>query len=119
MGSKSFRELIVWQRSDEVRRLVFDATDRFPAPQYKLIDQLRTAALSIPGNIAEGFGRRKPRDKARFYNMAKASAEELGDYVGFAYQRGFWVDVRVVLGKLDEVGRMLRSIIRKTDDMDG
>jgi four helix bundle protein len=119
VGSKHFRQLIVWQRADEVRQLVFDATDNFPIRQYKLIDQLQTAALSIAGNIAEGFGRRKPRDKAKFYIIAKASAEELGDYVGFAYQRGFWGDVRVVLSKLDEVGRMLRSLIRKTYDMDG
>jgi four helix bundle protein len=74
--------------------------------------------LSIPANIAEGFGRRQPRDKAKFYIIAKASAEELSDYLMFAQSRGYWPDIARVFGKLEEVGRMLRSLIRKTYDMD-
>ena len=120
MGSKSFTDLIVWQRADQVRNLVFDATELFPAEQrYELARQMQTAAHSIAANIAEGFGRRRPRDKAQFYMFAKASAEELGDSVQFAPRRGFWSDVRVVSSKLDEIHRMLRVLIRKTYDMDG
>lgn len=120
MGSTSFKQLIVWQRAAEVRDLVFDALEGFPAGRYyRLIGQMEAAALSIPANIAEGFGRRQPRDKARFYNLARGSAEELLDYVKFSESRGFWRDTKKVQGKLDEVCRMLRVLIRKTYDMGG
>ena len=120
MGSTSFTQLIVWQRACEVRQLVFDASEQFPVHQgYRLTAQMQTPALSIPANIAEGFGRRQPRDKATFYIIAKASAEELSDYVMFAKSRGYWSDVARVSRKLEEVGRMLRSLVRKTYGMRG
>jgi len=111
--------LTVWQRAVEVRHLVFDATAGFPAQQFRLIGQMQRAALSIPANIAEGFGRWTPRDKAKFYIIAKASAEEFSDYIMFSKSRGYWTDVALVSGKLDEVGRMLRSLIRTTYAMKG
>ncbi len=39
-------------------------------------DQLDRASLSVVLNIAEGAGRRAPRDKARFYSIARGSANE-------------------------------------------
>ena len=77
MGSKEFSELIVWQKAHWVRLEVYRVTDSFPPSQaYRLTAQMQTAALSIPANIAEGFGRRHPRDKAKFYTIAKGSASE-------------------------------------------
>ena len=68
----------------------------------------------MPGNIAEGFGRRLPGDKARFYTIAKGSADELKDQLIFTRDAGYWVANLPVQALLEEVCRMLRSLIDKT-----
>jgi four helix bundle protein len=115
MASESFTQLIVWQKAREVRLAVYDATEKFPASQmYRLTHQMQTAALSIPGNIAEGFGRRHRRDKAKFYAIAKGSADELTDYIIFAREKGYWPSNVEVQNKLEEVCRMLSRLINLT-----
>ncbi|HMA43594.1 MAG TPA: four helix bundle protein, partial [Gemmatimonadales bacterium] len=55
---RSYRDLLVWQRSLEVALKIYDATDAFPRCEvYGLSAQMRRAAVSIPSNIAEGHGR--------------------------------------------------------------
>lgn len=114
MGAAEFTQLIVWQRAHEVRMEVYRVTDAFPPRQFRLITQMQTAALSVPANIAEGFGRRHPRDKARFYSIAKGSADELKDYLIFSRDYGYWPDNQLVWSKLEEVCRMLRRLIQTT-----
>lgn len=115
VGSKEFTQLIVWQKAHEVRLEVSRVSDAFPPSQaYRLTAQMQTAALSIPGNIAEGFGRRHPKDKAKFYTIAKGSADELKDQLIFTRDKGYWRDNLAIQAKLEEVCRMLRSLIEKT-----
>jgi len=115
MGSKEFTQLTVWQKAHQVRIAVFDATEKPPLSRmYRLIDQMQTAAQSVPGNIAEGFGRRLPKDKARFYTIAKGSADELKDQLIFTREKGYWPDHLAVQSKLEEVCRMLRRLIERT-----
>ena len=115
MGSKDFTQLIVWQKAHQVRLAVFDATEKLPLSRmFRLVDQMQSAAQSVPGNIAEGFGRRMPRDKARFYTFAKGSAAELKDQLIFVRDKGFWRENLEVPSKLEEVCRMLRRLIERT-----
>jgi four helix bundle protein len=81
---------------------------------FRLVDQMQSAAQSVPGNIAEGFGRRMPRDKARFYTIAKGSADELKDQLIFVRDKGYWRENLEVQSKLEEVCRMLRRLIELT-----
>ena len=54
---KGFRKLIVWQRVHQLVLLVYKLTDRFPKSElYGLTSQLRRASVSVPANIAEGYG---------------------------------------------------------------
>ena len=115
MGSKEFSQLIVWQKAHQVRLAVYDATEKPPLSRmFRLVDQMQTAALSILGNIAEGFGRRHPKDKAKFYTIAKGSTDELKDQLIFTRDKGYWRDNLAIQAKLEEVCRMLRSLIEKT-----
>src|SRR5688572_33370154 len=77
-ATRSHRDLIVWRESmrllTEVYRL---APDLPPFELYGLSSQLRRAALSIPTNIAECFGRRAPRELRHSLSIAEGSLREL------------------------------------------
>ena len=80
--SKSFQNLIVWQKAHEWVLNIYAFTKTFPKEElFGLTSQLRRAAVSIPANIAEGFKRRSYSDKARFYNIAQSSLEECRYYL--------------------------------------
>jgi four helix bundle protein len=78
MGFHTFEEIGAWQRAFELNDLVSDVCNRgsFDRDQ-RLRNQLRDAARSGPSNIAEGFGRWKHGDFAKFVRIAKASEVEL------------------------------------------
>ena len=64
--ARSFRDLRVWQKAHEFVLAVYRYSESFPEREkYGLAHQLRRAAVSIPANIAEGFGKRSPAEKAR------------------------------------------------------
>jgi four helix bundle protein len=78
--AQRFEDLIVWQKSHQLVLKVYRLTKGFPQHEiYGLVSQMRRAAVSVPANIAEGFKRRKPLDKARVMNIAQGSLEELRD----------------------------------------
>ena len=55
---KSYKDLQVWQRGVELSVKIYKLTENFPkSEQYGLTNQMRRASVSIPSNIAEGFGR--------------------------------------------------------------
>ncbi len=62
--SKSYKDLIVWQKSHDLVLEIYQMTQNFPIEEmYGLTSQLRRAAVSIPANIAEGFARLGTKDK--------------------------------------------------------
>jgi len=72
MPIQTFRDLTAWQKAHQFTLQVYRLTRSFPDDEkFGIIAQLRRAAASIPANIAEGFVRRGPRDKAHFYNIAQ------------------------------------------------
>jgi len=77
MGAKTFKDIIVWQKSHLLVLKVYKITIEFPDyEKYGLFSQLRRCAVSIPSNIVEGF-KRRGKDKFNFYYYAEASLEEL------------------------------------------
>lgn len=75
---KSFKDLRVWQISESICLSVYQVTSAFPKEEvFGLISQMRRAAVSLPSNIAEGFGRRSAREKEQFYRHALGSLFEL------------------------------------------
>ena len=75
---KSYKDLIVWQKSISLVKEIFFLTKHFPTSEkFGLVSQMRRAAISIPSNIAEGFGRRSVNYSGQFYSIAYGSALEL------------------------------------------
>jgi four helix bundle protein len=117
MGIKCFTELGVWQKAHDLRHTMSRIADTFPAvQQFVVARQLRKAAHSIPANIAEGFGRRYIADKIRIYNISEASAEELKDALICARDERWPFDFRTNWDGLEEVCRMLKGLIRTTEE---
>lgn len=114
MGAKSYKDLIVWQKADALSMMIHEMTESFPADErFRLVDQMRSAASSIPMNIAEGFGRWSPKDRARFYEIAKGSGDELKVQLKQAKDRRYCSKVTAAAALTDEVCAMLYVLRRK------
>lgn len=112
---RSHRDLIVWQKGMELVVAVYDLTKRFPREEtYGLTSQLRRAAASIPANIAEGQGRRLPREFCQFLGNARGSLLELDTHLELAMRLGYISKTQhfEIQEKVDEVGRMLNGLLR-------
>ena len=104
-AAHSFRDLVVWQKAHEFVLAVYRLTESFPdREKFGLAHQMRRAAVSIPANIAEGFGKRSPAEKARFLNIAEGSLEECRYYLILAQDLGY--------GKTDELMTALAETSR-------
>ena len=78
MGLASYRELDVWCIAIDLVAEVYRVTATFPSDEkYGLISQLRRAAVSIPSNIAEGYGRGGRREYVRALRIARGSLAEV------------------------------------------
>lgn len=71
-------KLHVYQAAIEFLSLTEEVFGALPRGNAALVDQLHRAAMSICLNIAEGYGKRHPADRARFYDIARGSAHECG-----------------------------------------
>lgn len=81
-ASRSFTQLIVWQKAHQFVLAVYKLTSKFPREEiFGLTAQFRKAAVSIPANIAEGYKKKGKLDKARFFNIAEGSLEECKYYL--------------------------------------
>lgn len=75
---------------------------------------MQPAVLSIGANIAEGYGRRSPRDKAHFYTVSKGSSEELQHYLIIAEDLGYRREDKELMDFLDGIGGMVRRLTQRT-----
>ena len=112
MGSeiRSYRDLIAWQKGMALCKQVYAATRGFPAEErFGLTAQLRRAVVSVPSNIAEGYGRRRRQDYVRYLDMALGSLCELETQVILGKELGFG-DPELLAACLElaqETGRVL------------
>jgi four helix bundle protein len=84
MGVRRYEDLDAWQIADELKREVCALTESGPASKdFRFRDQIRDSAASNTQNIAEGFGRFRPADFARFMEFAVSSAMETKDSLRF------------------------------------
>jgi four helix bundle protein len=113
---KSYRELHVWNKGMQLSFAVYRITSTFPREEiYGLTSQLRRAAVSVPSNIAEGYGRNTRGDYKQFLGIARGSTLELQTQMLIALELGY-ADVqahREIEDLSNEVSKMLYSLMRK------
>lgn len=104
-----YRNLVVWQKADELAFQIYKLTEGFPASEkYGLTSQIRRAALSIPTNIVEGYGRKSQKELSRFLDISLGSLAELEYLLDFSKRLNYIrQDSMEIAGLLEEVGRLL------------
>ena len=114
----NYKELKVWQRAYRLCLEVYRLTRAFPKEErYNLTSQLRRAAVSIPSNIAEGYGRKTTPDYVRALYSAYGSTCELETQILLSGDLGYLSQQGVEKAQEDirEVERMLKALIRSLE----
>lgn len=115
---RSYEDLEAWRTAVDCVVDVYDITSRFPVDErYGLAQQLRRAAVSVPSNIAEGFGRGSRQDYARFLRVSRGSLYEVETQLIIAVRLGYLDDQghREIHGRLATAGRLLAGLIRSIE----
>lgn len=86
--------------------------------EYRLVGQMRGAAVSVFGNIAEGYGRNALGDYIRFCEIARGSLSELGTYIEFCHERHFLKeqDQKALYDKYNHTWNTLGALIKSLKD---
>ncbi len=111
-----YQDLVVWQKSMELVKQTYALIKNLPAEEkYALCDQIRRSAVSIPANIAEGYGRDTTKDYVHFLNIARGSKNELETHLQICVMLQYLSkeDVDSLMNLSDEIGRMLSAMIKK------
>ena len=112
MKTTSFKDLIVWQKSYRLVREVYKVTKSFPKDElYGLSQQMRRSAVSIPSNIAEGYGRQFGKEYKQFLSIAYGSLCELETQYLLSVDLGHCESDPVVTNLMREVGSMLYRMV--------
>ncbi len=116
---KNYKGLKVWQRSYHLCLEICKITKGFPEEErYGLTSQIRRASVSIPSNIAEGYGRKTTQDYVWFLYVVYGSVCELETQVmlsgdlSYIKKKG----LRSVQGGIGEVERMLKALIMSLEN---
>ena len=114
-GVQSYGEPVVWQKGMDLCVLAYQVTKRLPKEEmYGLVSQVRRSVVSVPSNIAEGFGRDQTGSFVNHLRIAQGSLKEFETQVLVCRRVDMLTDDEItpLLSLADEVGRMLRALIR-------
>ncbi len=118
MSTQSFKDLIVWQKSFDLTLCVYKSLE--DCRDYGFKDQIQRASVSIMNNIAEGYAKRSDKSFKNYLSIAKGSAAEVESMLLLAKGLGY-IETdkqKVLMSKVDEVGKMISGFIRKLSAKD-
>ena len=126
MGVRSFKDLIVWQKSVDLVEAAYRLTRDFPRQEtYGLSSQMQRAAVSVAANIAEGSGRDSTREFIHHLAYSLGSLAEVETYLVVSTKLGYASQKSVTFleSQSDRIGKMLRALqkalrakLRRDDD---
>ena len=121
MAIRTFRDLMAWQYAMRSALAVHEATSGFPdTERFGLVAQMRRSAISVPSNIAEGYGRGTRPEYIRFLKIARGSLYELETQMELAGALGFLEAASAdhLREMTDTCGRTLGALIRSLERTD-
>ncbi len=112
MKTKSFKDLIVWQKAYQLVLEIYKITKEFPKEEtYALAQQARRSSISIPSNISEGYGRQYNKEYKQFLAIAYGSLCELETQYLLAVDLKYIKSNSNIELLMKEVGAMLYRMI--------
>jgi four helix bundle protein len=108
---KSYKDLRVWQLAMELLKLIYEERRKLPSEvRFGLSQQMRRAALSVPSNIAEGYGRNYRKEYLKFLSDSYGSLCELETQVIACQLLGFELQYDKLLKEIDQVSRHTKAL---------
>ena len=111
---KTYKELDVWKKARAFVKEIYIITRDFPNEEkYGLMSQMRRCAVSIPSNIAEGYGRQFKKETVQFLHISRGSLYELETQMYIAYDLSFISEEKLnkLFADLEECRRLLSGLI--------
>ena len=118
---RSYRDLRVWQAGMDLVVDCYKFTGPFPKDErFGLTQQMRRAAVSIPSNIAEGYGRVHLGEYIHHLSIANGSLKELETQILIANRLSFLTRERChrLISQTSQLGRMLSGLTKKLTKLD-
>ena len=113
MKVKIYEELVAWQKAMLLAKVVYGLQKQLPKEEiYGLGDQIRRAVVSVPSNIAEGFGRDSSSEFRRFLAIARGSLYEVKTQLQLAECLGYLKTDAEAMSLIDEVGKLINGLSR-------
>lgn len=112
----SYRDLEVWKKGIALVKRIYILTKAFPSSeQFGIPSQMRRASISIPANIAEGWGRESSKNYVQFLKTSRGSLYEVDTFIEISLELDFidskeYFDIRK---DTEEISKMLNSLIKK------
>jgi four helix bundle protein len=116
---KNYKELKVWKKSYELCLEIYRITAKFPKEEkYGLTSQLRRSVVSIPSNIAEGYGRKTTSDYVRLLYISYGSVCELETQILLAGDLNLIEndELGTIKENIAEIERMLKALIKSLEN---
>jgi four helix bundle protein len=115
---RSYKDLEIWQKAYAFCLEIYQATKNFPAEEkFGLTAQIRRAVISIPSNIAEGYGRKNLPEYLHFLHIAYGSLCELETQLLLSKDLGYLLDTgkENLIENISTIERMLKALIRSLE----
>ena len=116
---KSYQDLIVWQKSVLLVTDIYTITKTFPQDErFGITSQLNRAAVSIPTNIAEGWGRETSKNYLQFLRISRGSIMEVQTLLIIAKNLNYISEEKfdILKNKTEEVGKILQGLIKSINE---
>ena len=113
---QKYQQLTVWQKGMQLVKLIYLVTNTLPREElYGLSNQMRRAVISIPSNIAEGFGRYNTKEYLHFLRIARGSCYEVETQLQICTQINYLTEeeTSAPLQLCNEINRMLNAMLTK------
>jgi len=110
---KSYKDLLIWQKGIQIVTLVYQLASTFPKDEiFSLTNQIKRASVSVPSNIAEGYGRNSEKSFSHFLDISRGSLFEIETQLLIANNLGFITNqtlYKEILSQIEEESKMINA----------
>jgi four helix bundle protein len=113
---EKLEDLNAWQEARILAKMVYNILEKLPrSEEYNIHKHLRECARSVPGNIAEGFGRYHCKDSMQFYRIARGSLNEMKSDLYLSLNNYMCAETHnKIIKQSDKVGGYINGLIKAT-----